>query len=104
MDERGTFVRNFLTQVQSVLGADNPRTLVSEVRAICERFQNQARGDPRVVIVPYAFWLNFAAEFAEAYLGTDDEADLLEVARSGLIRQIRNLAVNHHMTEVLNDD
>ena len=106
MDEARMFVRDFLKQVQSALNVDKPRALVQEVKAVCEGYQEQARGDPRIAIVPLAFWLNFTAGFAEAYLQTgEDEADLLEATRVALAEQIRSLAVNYHITEeALNDE
>lgn len=105
MVDPGAFVRDFLIQIQAAHDADTPRVLLHEVKAICEAFQERAQGDPRIAIVPLAFWLNFTAGFAEAYLQTgEDEADLLEAARVALAEQIRSLAVNYHITEeALND-
>ena len=89
------FVREFLTALKPALQASPVRAVLAEVRAVCDEFQARGREDIRLATIPLAFWVQVSSDFVDAYMGVEDDADLLLRLRAALRSRIEEFARAH---------
>ena len=91
------FAETFLNDLRPIPDAGTPRDLVRQVFRVCDDFARR-EGDPRFSIIPLSFRMRFAEAFLGAYPDTEDEGDLLAVARQALIALMQEYARAHNIT------
>ncbi len=92
------FVNDFLASLKPALDTTSPREMLRFVRGVCDEFQERTRDSVSILIIPMAFWMNTATDFAEAYMGAEDDTDLLLRLRSALRSRMDEFARNHSVS------
>ena len=89
------FVKEFLVSLKPVLDMVSTRAVLAEVRAVCSEFQARGSEDIRFSVIPLAFWMQVSNDFVDAYMGAEDDADLLLRLRAVLRSRMQDFARNH---------